>query len=246
VTDPADVPARPESAGARSPGRRLVNRAGSRPGRPVGPPVDTEAVPVTVLVDHGVDRVTEPSRAGESNRPGRPAPEVGIGDLLGPPAVAPTEAVAPGWVPGSRPTRAQVRAARRLQARKVGRLVRHVDLWSLLKIALLFNTCLLVVGVVAGIVMWWVLQRSGVLTSVEGFVEQIFLLEEFRFDGRTVFRFGVFGGLLSVVAVSLLTVLGGLLFNLISDLTGGIRVSVVELETARPAPPRRRRPPRQG
>lgn len=211
------------------------------------PPVDTEAVPVTVLVDHGVNRATDPSRPTGSNRPRSSGPEVGVGDLLGPPvASAPADGVASGWQPGSRPTRAQVRAARRLQARKVGRLIRHVDLWSLLKIALMFNICLLLVGVVAGLLIWWVLQRSGVLTSVEGFIEQIFLLEEFRFDGRTVFRFGVFGGLLSVVAVSLLTVLGGLLFNLISDLTGGIRVSVVELETARPAPPRRRRPPRRG
>ena len=202
-------------------------------------------MPVTVLVDHGTDRATEQARTGELRRAGHRPPEVGVGDLLGPPSAVSGGPVEPGWLPGSRPTRAQVRAARRLQARKVGRLVRHVDLWSLLKVALLFNTCLLLVGVVAGLVIWWVLQRSGVITSVEGFFEQIFLLEEFRFDGRTVFRFGVFGGLLSVVAVSLLTVLGGLLFNLISDLTGGIRVSVVELETARPAPPRRRRPPRQ-
>lgn len=224
-----------------------MNRAGSgRAARPAGSPVDTEAVPVTVLVDHATDRATEQARAGELRRAGPRPPEVGVGDLLGPPSAAVSGGpVEPGWLPGNRPTRAQVRAARRLQARKVGRLVRHVDLWSLLKVALLFNTCLLLVGVVAGLAIWWVLQRSGVITSVEGFFEQIFLLEEFRFDGRTVFRFGVFGGLLSVVAVSLLTVLGGLLFNLISDLTGGIRVSVVELETARPAPPRRRRPPRQ-
>jgi len=32
-----------------------------------------------------------------------------------------------------------------------------------------------------------------------------------------------------------------LLFNLISDLTGGLRVTMIEEETVRPSPPRRRR-----
>jgi hypothetical protein len=133
------------------------------------------------------------------------------------------------------PTRAQVRAARRLQARKVGRLVRHVDLWSLLKVALLFYVCLLLIGVVAGVLLWTALQRSGAVSSVEGFMEEIFLLENFHFAGPEIFRIGVLGGLVAVLVLTLLTVLAGLMFNLISDLTGGVRLSVVELETARPA-----------
>ncbi len=56
-----------------------------------------------------------------------------------------------------------------------------------------------------------------------------------------MFRVGVLAGMVGVAVLSLLTVLAGLLFNLISDLVGGVRVSVVELETARPV---RRRPPR--
>ena len=205
-------------------------------------------MPVTVLVGQTDDGAGRPARVGPgapsaTARAARPVTEVGVGDLLGaaPGAVPAGPTPTPTWSGPTRPTRSQVRAARRLQARKVGRLVRHVDLWSLLKVALLFYTCLAMAGVVAGIVIWWALQRSGVLTSVEGFVEQIFLLDQFRFDGGVVFRFGVLGGLLGVVVLSLVTVLGGLLFNLISDLTGGVRFSVVELETARPAPPRRRR-----
>lgn len=132
------------------------------------------------------------------------------------------------------PRRAEVRAARRLQARKVGRLVRHIDLWSLLKVVLLFYVCLLMVGAVAGALVWRVLTRAGTIGSIEGFVEQIFVLEDFRFDGGQIFRIGLLGGLVGVLVLSLLTVLAGMLFNLISDLTGGIRLSVVELESARP------------
>lgn len=172
------------------------------------------------------------------------AQEVDVDDLLG--AV---ETPPPG-VPGSRSQgtvpvlatlrRVEVRAARRLQARKVGRLIRHVELWSLLKVALLFYVCMLLVGAVVGVLVWSVLQRSGAVASTEGFIEQVFLLDNFRFEGTIMFRLGILAGLIGVLVLSLVTVLGGLLFNLISDLTGGIRVSVVELESARPLPLRGR------
>ena len=172
------------------------------------------------------------------------AQEVDVDDLLG---VVETP---PPAVPGSRsqgtvpvlatPRRVEVRAARRLQARKVGRLIRHVELWSLLKVALLFYVCMLLVGAVAGVLVWSVLQRNGAVASTEGFIEQVFLLDNFRFEGTIMFRLGILAGLIGVLVLSLVTVLGGLLFNLISDLTGGIRVSVVELESARPLPLRGR------
>ncbi len=139
------------------------------------------------------------------------------------------------------PSKADVRAARRVQARKVGRLVRHVDLWSVMKVSLLFYLCMLVVFTVSGSLIWTLLQRRGAVSSVEGFIEQIFLVENFHFEGAYMFRIGVLLGLVGVLVLTLLTVLAGLLFNLISDLTGGVRVSVVELETARAAPTRRRR-----
>ena len=83
-------------------------------------------------------------------------------------------------------------------------------------------------------------ERTGAVSSMEGFIEEAFALESFNFDGPLIFRLGVFGGLVAVLVATLVTVLLGLMFNLISDLTGGLRLSVVEEETTRPAPPRRR------
>lgn len=187
-----------------------------------------------------------PAGSGPGRRAGRrrnaaAVKELDVDDLLvevRPPAPAPAPRVVPAVAV---PTRRQVRAARRLQARKVGRLVRHIDLWSLLKVSLLFYVCMLLVGVVAAVLVWSALQRSGAVGSVEGFVEEIFLLENFRFEGTEMFRIAVLGGMVGVLVATLLTVLGGLLFNLISDLTGGVRVSVVQLESARVAPRRSRR-----
>ena len=79
------------------------------------------------------------------------------------------------------------------------------------------------------------------MSSIEGFIESVFLVEDFRFEGGDIFRIGVLGGMVGVLVLTLLTVLAGGLFNLISDLTGGVRVSVVQLESSRPVPARRRR-----
>ncbi|MCC6436264.1 MAG: DUF3566 domain-containing protein [Acidimicrobiales bacterium] len=179
----------------------------------------------------------EPTLAAEPARTAEP-------ELVGQPALVDTPARRRGAARAGTigaPSRTQVAAARRLQARKVGRLVRHVELWSLLKVALIFYLCMLVVGTIAGVIIWSALQRAGAVSSIEGFIESVFLVEDFRFEGGDIFRIGVLGGMVGVLVLTLLTVLAGGLFNLISDLTGGVRVSVVQLESARPVPARRRR-----
>jgi hypothetical protein len=137
------------------------------------------------------------------------------------------------------PTRRQRRAARRLQARKVGRLIRHVDLWSVLKLALLFHLCAFLITLVTGSLLWAVAVSTGVVGDLEGFLREAFALESFAFDGERIFRAAVLGGLALVVAATAVTVLLAALLNLTSDLVGGLRVTVVEEETARP---RSRRP----
>ena len=65
-------------------------------------------------------------------------------------------------------------------------------------------------------------------------------LETFTFNPDQIFRASALGGLVMVVAGSGFTVLMAVLFNLISDLIGGVRMTVVEEETARPRPKRTR------
>ena len=63
---------------------------------------------------------------------------------------------------------------------------------------------------------------------------RIFALKSFQFDATRIFRIYAVGGLVSVVAATGFTVVLSVLFNLISDLTGGVRITVIEEETARP------------
>ena len=123
---------------------------------------------------------------------------------------------------------------RRLRARKVRRLVRHIEPWSVLKVALLFNFCMWVVTMVAGVLLWNAADTAGTIEDVETFVIEIFALKDYTLEGDVIFNAVALGGLVVAVAATGFAVLIAILLNLISDLTGGIRVTVVEEETSRP------------
>ena len=163
----------------------------------------------------------------ESGAPGGPA--------NGAPALTPV-----GPRPVARPSFLDRRTAGRLRARKVRRLVRHVEPWSVLKVALIFYFCLWVILLIAGVILWSLAVSSGMVDNVETFVTELFALESFTFNADQIFRASAIGGLVLVVAGAGFTVLMAVLFNLISDLTGGVRFTVVEEETARPRPKRLR------
>ncbi|MEO0492847.1 MAG: DUF3566 domain-containing protein [Actinomycetota bacterium] len=146
--------------------------------------------------------------------------------------------------PVARPTWRDKRTAGRLRARKVRRLVRHVEPWSVLKVALIFYFCLWVILLIAGVMLWSLAVSSGTVDNVETFITELFALESFTFNADQIFRASAVGGLVLVVAGAGFTVLMAVLFNLISDVTGGVRFTVVEEETARPRPKRLR--PRRG
>lgn len=132
------------------------------------------------------------------------------------------------------------RRLKKLRARKVRRLIRHVEPWSVLKISLIFYFCLWVILVMAGGILWSFAVGSGMIDNLENFVTELAALERFEINGDQIFRVAAIGGLVLVVAASGFTVLMAVLFNLISDIIGGIRVTVVEEETARYRPRRLR------
>ncbi len=152
--------------------------------------------------------------------------------------------------PGPRPlrmSRLERRRRVRLQARRVRRIIRHIEPWSVLKISVFFYACLWVIFLVAGFMIWGVAEGSGTVDKLESLIRSLFALETFDFDASQIFKGYALGGLALSIAGTAFNVLMCLLFNLISDLTGGLRITMIEEETARPTPPRRRRrrPPSQ-
>lgn len=122
----------------------------------------------------------------------------------------------------------------RFEARRVRRLIRHVDPWSVLKLSLLMALCLWVVLMIASVIIWSVANNTGALDSLEDFFNDSLQLEDFELSGDVLFRqFGLVS-LLLALGMAATAVVGTLVFNLISDIIGGVWVSVIEEETARP------------
>ena len=127
----------------------------------------------------------------------------------------------------------------RLQVRSVRRILRRVELWSVLKLSLIFYFCMWAILLVAGVILWNVVDSLGYVESAADFIARIFALEEFEFNARQIYRIYALGGLLGVLAATLFNVLAAVFFNLISELVGGIRIVLVEEESTRFRPARR-------
>lgn len=121
----------------------------------------------------------------------------------------------------------RVRGRGRVPARKVRRVIRRVDALSVLKLAFAFNVCLFAMFLVAALLLWSAAIGSGSTDNIESFIVDVGF-EDFHLVGADLFRgFAVFGGAL-VVAGTVFALLMALLFNLISDIVGGIRLTVIE------------------
>lgn len=146
--------------------------------------------------------------------------------------------------PADRWTLAERRRRRRLQIRSVRRIVRRVELWSVLKLSLILYLCLWAVLLVAALILWNAVDSTGLIDRIEAFVTQIFGLESFAFDPRQIFRVYALASLVTAILATLFNVMAAVLFNLISELVGGLRIMLVEEESTRfrPARARPRRP----
>ncbi len=121
----------------------------------------------------------------------------------------------------------------KLKARKVRRVVRYVSPWSVLKVSLLFYVCLWAIGTIASVLLWRVAVETGGITNVEKFIAKLFGEKSFTIDGREILRASTIAGAILVFAGTGFTVLMSLLFNVICDITGGIRFTVLELASTR-------------
>ena len=122
----------------------------------------------------------------------------------------------------------------RFEARKVRRLLRHVDPWSMFKLSLLLSLCMWLILMIAAVIMWTVARNAGTIASIENFVNSSLSLQDWTLDGDFIFRqFGLITLLLSL-GFTAAVVVASLVFNLVSDIIGGVWVSVIEEETARP------------
>lgn len=179
---------------------------------------------------------------------------------------------------------------RRMRVRRVQRVVRHVDPWSVLKLAIMFFGALFLIVGVAAVLLWGAARSSGTIENVESFITSVGgfgncepidgaegstttttapqntsttlpvdqidpaapeetlppeeldpqpdededcpageeLVGDFKFEDGRIFQAFALAGVVLVLAGSAGAVVLVLLFNLMSDLTGGLRMTVVQ------------------
>ena len=128
-------------------------------------------------------------------------------------------------------------APSRRRVRKVTRVIRDIDAWSVFKVGLIFHAALYVVVLITGVLLWNVGSATGTIDNLESFFAS-FGWDSFKFQGGQLFTSSAIFGLFAIVLGTGLWVLGAVVFNLITELVGGIRVTVLEEEVvARPVEP---------
>ncbi len=110
--------------------------------------------------------------------------------------------------------------------RRVRRVIRKIDPWTVLKVSLIFNAIAGLVIVLGVWVMWSLAIQRGIPDQITEFFANFALV--FNAEGELYFRVIVLLTVISVIVLTGLMTLGALIYNLISDLVGGIEIIVLE------------------
>jgi Transmembrane domain of unknown function (DUF3566) len=120
-------------------------------------------------------------------------------------------------------------ADRRPEPRSTRVVVRKVAPWSVLKFSLLFYFCVMLVVLFGLTILYQILGAVGAIDSVESFLSDLFSsVEGYRINGRWLFTWAFYIGLFMVVVGSVINLFISFLYNLISDVVGGIEVTLTE------------------
>jgi len=122
---------------------------------------------------------------------------------------------------------------RRVRARKVRRVIRHIDPWSVLTFSVLFHLFVFASMLLASVLVWNAAEAAGTVENLESFIRELGDYKTYDIQEDVIFRAAMLIAGILTLASSVIVVLLTVVFNLISDLIGGIRVTVVEEETVR-------------
>lgn len=122
------------------------------------------------------------------------------------------------------------------EVRRVRRIIRKFDPWTVFKVSSIFFA-ISALGLVLGLIMFWsVVQASGIPDKITDFLVTITLVEQGSEpfgDDDAFFRLALFGSIAWAILSCGLTTLSAVMYNLISDVVGGVEFVVLE-ETLNP------------
>jgi Transmembrane domain of unknown function (DUF3566) len=112
------------------------------------------------------------------------------------------------------------------------RLVRRLDVVSVFKVSLVFYICVFAVMLIAGTALWNVAAALGIISTIERNIRTLFALTSFQLRPITALLWGsVIGGCVCFLGV-MFNVFAALVYNLVSDVVGGVQLIVLSDEDA--------------
>lgn len=235
---PAEAPAQHDPRSAHTPGvearltRFIAGSAapgaptGAPPGRPTPPAAQSEAPPARSDVRSSEAYASElPDLSGPSPRPGQ---------QQGGPARATPERVrdTPTGAGASRSgSRVEVGARSRGPLR-AGMQIRRIDPWSTLKVSLVLSVALFFVWMIAVAFLYLVLGGMGVWSKLNSNVGDLLNNTSGSstelVSSSTIFGTALLIGLLNIVLLTAMATIGAFVYNLTTDLIGGVEVTLAD------------------
>ncbi|MBN2113125.1 MAG: DUF3566 domain-containing protein [Acidimicrobiia bacterium] len=126
-----------------------------------------------------------------------------------------------------------------MPVQRVRRVIRKIDPWTVLKVSLVFNAVMALVTVLGLVVFWSVFVNAGIPDRINELALTIGIENGITFDGAVYFRIAVLLAIVGTILMTGLFTLGAVVYNLISDLVGGVEFVVLE-ETTGAVPAARR------
>ncbi|MGD2103269.1 MAG: DUF3566 domain-containing protein [Acidimicrobiia bacterium] len=120
--------------------------------------------------------------------------------------------------------------------RRVRRIIRKIDPWTTLKVSAVVWAVLAIAFVLGAVIFWSIIDRAGIPDRLVDFMVEITLIEEGSdpFANTEQFlRFMIFSSVVGWVVMTGFSVAVAVIYNLVSDVVGGLEVIVLE-ETLNP------------
>lgn len=116
--------------------------------------------------------------------------------------------------------------------RRVRRIVRKIDPWTVLKVSFVFYA-VMALGIVLGLVIFWsFVNAAGYPDTIESFLADISIWETGESplvpEGEVLFRTSTFLAVAWTVLMTGFTTLAAVMYNLTADVVGGLEVVVLE------------------
>ena len=115
-----------------------------------------------------------------------------------------------------------------MPVQRVRRVIRKIDPWTVLKVSLVFNAVMALVSVLAAVVFWSVFVNAGIPERLNELAVTIGIENGITLNGPAYFRIVVLLAVVGTIMMTGLFTLAAVVYNLISDLVGGVEFVVLE------------------